>query len=332
MGQFIETLGQAGQGLMGQAAGGIMGMLFGGMNDQRQQDMEEWLQALQIKGQKEMTDYNLLKQLELWEKTGYGAQMDQLKRAGLNQALLYGMSGGGGQSTNVNTGNVSRGNAPTGGGEAMAGMGMGLNLAMMKAQKDVLEAQARNLNVEADNKEGVVRTNIGADTELKQVHARIGNLDAWIKDKSKQDQIDIIQWQANKLVEEVRALERENKVDARTAETRIKLVKTELIQKLLQNTLIKEQTETERKKPMLLEEQTRAATHSIWQKWQQNETELSQLSVQEAAQRLQSIINDVPHSERIGFDVLEGVAQILLLKGLIGGKEHNEIKGFSQKR
>jgi len=53
-------------------------------------------------------------------------QMAELEKAGLNPALLYGMGGGGGQSTSVNTGSVSGGSAPTGGREVQDMISMGL--------------------------------------------------------------------------------------------------------------------------------------------------------------------------------------------------------------
>lgn len=91
MGKILESFGmQVGQ----QATGGALGLLLGGLQNKQQYNQAERLQNLNIRGQQQMTDYNLKKQLELWEATGYGAQMRQLKEAGLNPGLLYGMGGG----------------------------------------------------------------------------------------------------------------------------------------------------------------------------------------------------------------------------------------------
>ena len=38
----------------------------------------------------------------MWKDTNYSAQMEELKKAGLNPGLLYGMSGGG--ATTIGTG------------------------------------------------------------------------------------------------------------------------------------------------------------------------------------------------------------------------------------
>ncbi|AXH75642.1 MAG: DNA pilot protein [Microviridae sp.] len=165
---FIEALGQQ---AASQAVGGILGLALGGINDRRQLKQQSKLQAMQIQGQKEMTDYNTGKQLEMWEKTGYGAQKDQMMRAGLNPALLYGTSGGGGQTANITAGNVSGADAPKGGGEAISGMGMGLQtlaqLQLLKAQKENIEADTELKKTDAAYRGGAQTDNTNADTGLK---------------------------------------------------------------------------------------------------------------------------------------------------------------------
>lgn len=155
----------------GQAVGAGMGMLLGNWNDKRQLRQQERLQELQIKGQKEMGDYNYRRQKQMWEETSYKAQKEQMEKAGLNPALMYGMGGGGGQSTGTPSGNVAGAQAPSGGGEpqGMAGMGMQMVQAaqLTQAQIKLLEAQANNLNTDTTKKAGVDTANVQADTENK---------------------------------------------------------------------------------------------------------------------------------------------------------------------
>ena len=88
----MQAASQAASGLIGTG----MGLLLEGHNDRRQLRQQEKLQNLEIKGSKELTDYNAAKQLEMWKATNYPAQVEQMKLAGLNPALAYGMGGGGG--------------------------------------------------------------------------------------------------------------------------------------------------------------------------------------------------------------------------------------------
>ena len=61
-----------------------MGLLLSGWNDRRQLKQQGKLQALEIQGQNQMAEANLQRQMRLWEMTNYKAQMEQLKKAGLN--------------------------------------------------------------------------------------------------------------------------------------------------------------------------------------------------------------------------------------------------------
>ena len=103
---------QLGMQAANQGLGAILGLALQGQADRRQLAQQGKLQALQIKGSKELTDYNANKQMEMWRNTSYPAQMEMLKKAGLNPALIYEGSGQGG-STSLSTGNVASGNAPT---------------------------------------------------------------------------------------------------------------------------------------------------------------------------------------------------------------------------
>ncbi len=86
----MPKIGQLGMGLISQGVGGLMGMGIGAYNDNRQEVQQRKMQNLQIQGQKEMTDYNAQKQLQMWKDTNYSAQMGELEKAGLNPALMYG--------------------------------------------------------------------------------------------------------------------------------------------------------------------------------------------------------------------------------------------------
>ena len=107
-----------GLGALGmQAAGGAIGTIFGLANNWMQQGANAANIKRQVEAQKQLTDYNMKKQLEMWEATGYEAQKKQVEKAGLNPGILYGGSGAGGQTTNIAQGTVGMGAAPSAGGE-----------------------------------------------------------------------------------------------------------------------------------------------------------------------------------------------------------------------
>lgn len=148
-----------------QAASGtvdsILGMVLGGFNDRRQVKQQRRLNEVG----KELTEWQMKKQLEMWEKTGYVGQKEQMKRAGINPALMYGMGGGGGMTANIETG--TGGAAAAGGGEFAVASGMGIQRALLQAQKENIEADTEKKKVEAEKAGGVDTENVKADTENK---------------------------------------------------------------------------------------------------------------------------------------------------------------------
>ena len=104
----MQAASQAASGLIGTG----MGLLLEGHNDRRQLRQQEKLQNLEIKGSKELTDYNAAKQLEMWKATNYPAQVEQMKLAGLNPALAYGMGGAGGVTATYRDWENIRGTGP----------------------------------------------------------------------------------------------------------------------------------------------------------------------------------------------------------------------------
>lgn len=142
------------------AVGAGMGLLLQNTMDRRQLRQEEKLQKLNIQGQQQMTNFNVGKQLQMWKDTSYGAQKEQMQKAGLNPGLMYGMSGGGGQTAGISAGQVPSGGAPKGGGEVMGMMSQ----AMAAQQLSLLKAQKENIDADTANKQS---TTGKTDTETE---------------------------------------------------------------------------------------------------------------------------------------------------------------------
>lgn len=240
--------------------GAGMGLLLGNKNDERQYEQQEKLQGLQIKGQKEMTDYNMSKQLQMWKDTSYRAQKEQMKIAGINPALMYGMGGGGGQSVGSANGNVTGGQAPSGGGEVQAMTGMGIQtaaqLALITAQKENIEANTVKTKTEAAKIGGVDTAlagtqiaslkqnikNMEANEALTRVTTALETVKKDIAEDTEAYQKGIIQEQWNRISKEVDIIRRQDDIGAATKVDAIKRIKADAVNAVLEGALIKAQT------------------------------------------------------------------------------------------
>lgn len=243
-----------------ETAGGVigtgMGLLLEKHNDRRQIEQEKKLQQMQIAGQKEMGEFNLQQQMKLWEQTNYGPQMEQLKKAGLNPGLIYGMSGGGGQTAAAQPGNVGRGDSPKGGGETLAAAGMGIQMAMQKAQIDNLNANTEKTKVEAEKTAGVdtdkTKSEIASLTqgvenqkavaELTKVQTKLAALDQLIIEGTLSERMDRVVWESLKVHEELETVNRNNYINKATQNAQIDIVRTTAIGAILRNALTRAET------------------------------------------------------------------------------------------
>jgi len=240
----------------GQIVGTGLGIMFAGANDRRQIRQQRRLNKLE----NEQTEFNMQKQLEMWEKTGYGPQKQQMKRAGINPALMYGMGGGGSQTASITTGTGQH--APSGGGEIPAIMGLGMQLALLRAQKENIEADTEQKKAVTEKTAGVDTENVKADTankvlqqivteytgkEAKDVYERIKNPNRNIEAKTFQDELEARQGIAGTIYE----MWKEGKLKDKSV--------AELEQLLLANAKTREETRNIYKQGEILEENLKGA-------------------------------------------------------------------------
>lgn len=245
-------LAQLGMQAAGQATGAGMGLLLQRGQDRRQLNMQRKLQRMEMEGTKEMTDYNFKKQLEMWDATNYAAQIAQMKKANLSPGLIYGMSGAGGATTNVETGSVSGGQAPKGGGEALAmGIQMG-QAALTAAQIEQIKAQTENIKADTANKplmgkqieattadllQGI--ENKKAQQELTEVQTGIATIEEHIKGQTQNAAIAMIRSELRSATATMHMLERNNDIDAKTADEKIAIIEQQLVGAALNNDAIR---------------------------------------------------------------------------------------------
>lgn len=248
---FIANLGM---GLAGQAASGLvdtgLGLLLEKHNDKRQIRQQQKLQNMQIQGQKEMSQFNQEMALRMWEATNYGPQMEQLRKAGLNPGLVYGMSGGGGTTAASQPGNVTGGSANQ--APPISTTGMGMNLQLLEAQKEVLESQAELNRAEATKKSGVDTTeantrieslkqgitNAKAQEKLQGVELALKELDKWEQQKSQGDRMEYIAFQTGKAMQELEIAMAESFVARETQVAKRDIILQEAIGATLRNALL----------------------------------------------------------------------------------------------
>lgn len=268
MGKELEKYGlsmatSAGSGLVG----GLVGQIFAGANDRRQLNQDRKLKQQQMLFDKEMTDYNYGKQLQMWKDTNYGAQVEQMEKAGINPGLLYGMSGGGGTTVGSGGGaHVGGGGAPAGGGEAI-GMGLQMmQMQLMKAQAEKLEAETKNIGADTGLK-GAQTGNVTEDTKGKWLNNEF-------LDKSLNDRLDTINSEALIAVENLMQEQTQTGLDRATVIQKAELIKQDAIGAGLRNMLIEAQTqstnqsvEESKKKVELMDADIKQMSEQIAQGW-----------------------------------------------------------------
>jgi hypothetical protein len=257
------AMGAANAGL-----GAIMGIATAGWQDRRQLRQQEALQKMQEAGNMRMADYQQKLAYEMWQKTGYEAQMEQLKNAGLNPALMYAKGGPGG-STTANVSGVSGGNAASGQGEILQGIGLmqkQQEMRMQEAQIKVMESQANKNNVEAGYTGGVgtdlARTQIAdltqgienkkaqelltkAQTYLTDINADQAELDLAFANDSYEDRLWTIEsnakqakWLANKAYEESIQAGVSREIAEKSKEHQLQIIYATAIRGFIQNNLM----------------------------------------------------------------------------------------------
>jgi hypothetical protein len=204
---------KSGSGLLGAGLGmasGLLGMIGQKKRAKKQHERQKELMGIQSENQKMLNKQGQALQMQTWRDTGYGAQMGQMKEAGLNPALMYGMSGGGGQTT----GSQGGGSAQSGSAAAPMDIGAVAQVALMTAQANKLKAETKNIEQDEKLKENQTKKVyneadlLGYDRARKsmenekmgiELRAITENEDAWLKSKYAEWGKSVIDYEAGKL-------------------------------------------------------------------------------------------------------------------------------------
>lgn len=237
-------------------ANATIGMIGQRKREKRAMNNQKQLMDIQHKNQRELNQQGFDLQKRMWDETNYGAQMDHIKNAGLNPALMYGMSGGGGVTTgSQGGGSASSGQAPA--PQQMPSMDIQQAL-MMSAQIKLMEAQAKKADAEADSTRGVegtkgaaeigkINTEISSLTQgienqkahegLIKAQTEMQNIDNMVKEATTNNVINEIIARTEKTVAEARQAMVQADVDESTIEDKIDTIQANAVSAALQNTL-----------------------------------------------------------------------------------------------
>lgn len=320
MGKYIEQLGeQIGNAATGGLVGAGMGLLLEGHNDKRQLKQQRKLGEIQLEQNKNMADFNYDQQMRMWHDTNYGAQMGELKKAGLNPGLIYGMGGGGGATTNAAQGQgVNGGQAPGGGGEAMGLMMQRMQLGLMEAQRANIEADTRNKEVNTTKTGGVDTRE--AETRIASITQGIENqkaVEALTKVQSQIQEINLqwteIQWkqQVEKIGNEITLLNQQNWINSQTLDTKIDIIKQELTNSFLQGEATKSGIQVNK-------EQIQKMAADISQGWKDLDIKDKQQKIQQLF--LQTQVDFAPIDR-----VIRGIDGIVNGIGTVKGKPATQV-------
>lgn len=318
-----------GAGLAGNVLGMVLGMGMQGHNDDRQVNLQGRLGAQQVETWRRMMGIQSQKELEMWEKTGYKAQVEQMRKAGINPALMYGMGGGGGQSMGGGAPMPSGGNAAGGGGQEMAQFGgMGLQAGMAMAQVELIKAQTEKTKVETAKtggvdtelaktsiqsllqgikSEGVKQALIGVETELKGLEAKYA-------DKSMSDRLQLISGEAVSAVQRGQQMVNETDISDETKDAVIRRIKAEAVGAVLRNTQTRAQTAN-----------TNADTALKGQAYEQNIEKLmiewADMSIKERKIALE--LRTEGGDSNVGGQLMEVIDDIIMWRAITHGKKPN---------
>lgn len=264
MPSYIEMLGQQAGG---QAAGNFvnegMGLIFQGIKNKQQLQQQRRLSELDIMNQTEMMKRSEEQQMRMWKNTSYPAQIEMMKKAGLNPGLMYGMGGGGGATTGGTPahagGQAASVAQPSRGSEGM-GMMIG-QMGLLEAQRKNIEADTKLKEVDAAKKAGVDTENVQAQTGLTRLQTEIAQVAASVSRQTINEQMKA--WE--NIVEKGTAEIDNLKVDTQKKTQEIENLKSEVALNSIKGALMQAQKnnvnqDTKNKIQEILESEARIKT------------------------------------------------------------------------
>lgn len=257
---------------------GLIGMIGAKKRATRQFNRQKELMEIQQKNQMALNQQGADLSYEQWQKTGYEAQRKQIEEAGLNVGLMYGQSGGGGQTANTGSGGGAvGGNAPY---EEFIGIEATQAMAQM-ASIELMKAQAKKAEAEANNIAGVENENIKANTALTNMELENKKIENEIKARTIEDIVTTIGANRNKAIGEARTSMTNANINEDTFESQKKEIEAKAINEAFKLNVMKAGVNLDKAK-------VKEITTSLEQEWEKLYIELEKVGVS----KMQNAINE----------------------------------------
>lgn len=186
IGSIIPGLGTLAGGIIGGGIG-LIGGLFSGNSGNKQYEREKELMGLQYEYNEKAAEANQKRALEMWEATNYSAQVEQMKKAGLNVGLMYGKGGAGAASTSGGSNSGVSGQGTQSGAIALQEKMLGVQMMNTAADTTLKLAQAKKESGEAEKKKPEKEL-LEKELELKNIAVELGTQQ---KEKQKSGQLSL---------------------------------------------------------------------------------------------------------------------------------------------
>lgn len=309
--------------MIGAIIGAGIGLAGSILGRKQQNDDQREVMELQAKLNREQASYNQKLAKDMWNYTSFPNQVKNMKAAGLNPALLYGMGGQGGSTAGSGQASGVGLSDAKGMQTSIAIQGMGLNLANLASQIKLNESQAEKNEAEANKISGVdtkaqeaTIENLIVQTSNEKVKRGLILAEGRLKDaqeeltragvdfsKSKTDEtrwnIKTLQKGLDQMEETINGMQLDNELKRRTIENKVKESQL-ILQNLLSDILLKGSQKH------VNEEEAKAIPIRIQQGWNalMKEGEKIEISRKQTQAYADDVVNRLNLGEK-GYDIEE---------------------------
>lgn len=233
-GDILKAIGGGIAGNIGPVAGALYSM-FGPSRDtlrrEQREDQQEFTN-MQVNANKDLASYTSGLQFDMMNKTAAPWQVEKLKEAGLNPALMYGTSGGGGGTTgSASAGSASSGQAASSAATRANEIGMGMQLAQM----GLMTAQAEKTKAETEKIKGADTELAKAQTGKTTTETGLANIQLEVAGKTREAAIQTIEETAARALAEAVQAQQKQVITEQTMQEQISKIKTEAIGAIIEN-------------------------------------------------------------------------------------------------